>query len=130
MGIFVCSGILGFSVGVGITRLEINYIYEINFHKLFKYLFLDRVWRLVTGLCLRKRIISTKPNKLAQTKIRVENSYCFCSKRKVQSFLQVMTGVLIKASIVPFVWILVCLLRGDYYVCARYPGSISIQYII
>jgi len=31
-----------------------------------------------------------------------------------------------KSLIVPAVWILICLLRGDYYVCANYPNPVQV----
>ena len=91
------------------------------------------MWQLLTGLCLRKRIISRRmtvvgapPSLIKRPTPWAENSYCWCSPRKFRAFIKVMFKVIVKALAVPAVWILICLLRGDYYVCAKYPNPVRI----
>ena len=92
------------------------------------------MWQLLTGLCLRKRIISRRMTMdgtpLTGDIIRpspwANNAYCWCSPRKFRAFIKVMYRVIVKSLAVPAVWILICLLRGDYYVCAMYPNPVQI----
>ena len=41
--------------------------------------------------------------------------------RKPLAFSRIMIGIVMKGIMVPACWILICFLRGDYYVCAFYP---------
>ena len=41
--------------------------------------------------------------------------------RKPVAFSRIMIGIAMKGIMVPACWILICFLRGDYYVCAFYP---------
>ena len=39
------------------------------------------------------------------------------------AFLRIFFDLIMRAIMVPATWVLICFLRGDYYVCAFYPDT-------
>ena len=82
----------------------------------------EKLWMLLTGLLNRKHIQLS--NSQASRRRRRELRDDLNPKRwwtKPVAFCRIFIEIFMKAILIPASWILVCFLRGDYYVCAFFP---------
>ena len=80
----------------------------------------EKLWMLVTGLFNRKSIKLSRAVKYDRNpSVKRKRNPC----RKTLAFIKIMTTIILETIAIPAVWVLICFLRGDYYVCAFYPNN-------
>jgi len=81
----------------------------------------EKLWMLLTGLLRRKHIQLTNSSQIRRSDPNIDTLNPRRWWRKPVAFARIMIGIVMKGIMVPACWILICFLRGDYYVCAFYP---------